>query len=174
MATTATSRGVRAVLVRIRQLHSAHLKALSVALLATIFSAGLAFAGGPGPAGEAGLENAAVHAGKVLPVRGAQDETNEQDEESEETEETEETEESEEAGDNCATDPTALTDEELAALRHGSIVCWAAHQDTWPEEFKNHGQWVASWAKWKAPSDEDATASSHPGKGKAKGHANKP
>ena len=165
------------MLVRIRQLHSAHLKALSVALLATIFSAGLAFAGGPGPAGEAGLENAAVHAGKVLPVRGAQDETSEQDEETEETEEseeTEETEESEEDGENCATDPTALTDEELAALRHGSIVCWAAHQDTWPEEFKNHGQWVASWAKWKAPSDEDATASSHPGKGKAKGHANKP
>jgi hypothetical protein len=50
------------------------------------------------------------------------------------------------AGDNCLTDPTALTPEELAALNHGSIVCWAAHQTTWPEEFANHGAWVSSWA----------------------------
>lgn len=162
------------MLALIRRLHSTHLRALSVALLATAFSAGLAFADSPGPAAETGLENAAAHAGKVVPVRGAQDETTEQDEESEESDETEESEETEEAGDNCATDPTGLTDEELAELRHGSIVCWAAHQDTWPEEFKNHGQWVASWAKWKAPTDDAAAASVGSGKGKAKGHANKP
>ncbi len=50
------------------------------------------------------------------------------------------------AGTNCLTDPTTLTVEALAAMSHGSIVCWAAHQTTWPVEFKNHGAWVSSWA----------------------------
>ena len=151
------------MLARIRRLQFVHLRALAVALLATAFSAGLAFADGPGPAAEAGLENAAVHAGKTLPVRaGEQDETNEQDEESEE------------AGDNCATDPTGLGEEELAELRHGSIVCWAAHQETWPEEFDNHGQWVASWAKLKSQAGHDTSGSLVPGNGKAKGLANRP
>lgn len=154
------------MLARLSRLRFAHLRALSVALLATAFSAGLAFADGPGPAADAGLENAAVHAGKTLPVQaGDQDETNDQDEDSEE---------SEEAGDNCATDPTGLDEEELAALRHGSIVCWAAHQDTWPEEFDNHGQWVSSWAKSKSQGGHDTSESLVPGNGKAKGLANRP
>lgn len=156
------------MIARIRRLHFVHLRAMAVALLATAFSAGLAFADGPGPAAEAGLENAAVHAGKTLPVRaGEQDETNEQDEELEGDEE------SEGAGENCATDPTGLSDEELAELRHGSIVCWAAHQDTWPDEFDNHGQWVSSWAKSKSQGNHDTSGSLVPGNGKAKGLANR-
>ncbi|NJD27775.1 MAG: hypothetical protein FIA92_05705 [Chloroflexi bacterium] len=171
------------MLTRLRQLRPTHLRALAVALLATVFSAGLAFASPPPlpDAAASGLANAAVHAAKVVPVRvGLQDETTVEDEETETEEDTEEETETEEesleeAGENCATDPTTLTDEELAEMRHGSIVCWAAHQETWPEEFKNHGQWVSSWAKWKAPTeDAEAGATAVHGKGKAKGHANKP
>jgi hypothetical protein len=38
-----------------------------------------------------------------------------------------------------------MTDQELAALGHGSYVCWAAHQPT-PDGYANHGAWVSHWA----------------------------
>jgi len=148
-------------------------------VLGIAFSAGLVFASPPALPDQAGtgLANAGLHAGKVVPVRAglldeetAEDEDTEADEDATSDEETEVEELDEETGDNCATDPTGLTDEELAAMRHGSIVCWAAHQDSWPEEFKNHGQWVSSWAKWKAPDgDPEAEAATSPGNGKSKG-----
>ena len=50
------------------------------------------------------------------------------------------------AGDHCTTDPTALTPEQLDAMNHGSIVCWAAHQTEWPAWFLNHGAFVSCWA----------------------------
>lgn len=76
------------------------------------------------------------------------------------------------AGTNCLTDPTTLTVEELAAMSHGSIVCWAAHQTTWPAEFANHGAWVSSWAhmgKGTAAVKAKATTKAH----KTKAHKTK-
>ena len=55
------------------------------------------------------------------------------------------TEKTDAGGDHCATDPTKLSVDELAALNHGSIVCWAAHQTSWPG-FDNHGAFVSHWA----------------------------
>jgi hypothetical protein len=69
--------------------------------------------------------------------------------------------ESGDAGTNCTTDPTAVTPEELAAMSHGSIVCWAAQQTTWPAEFANHGAFVSSWAH----SGKDAASTNTAGKG---------
>ena len=57
-----------------------------------------------------------------------------------------EVEDAEAAGEHCATDPTLLTPEDLAAMNHGSIVCWAAQQTEWPEWFSNHGAFVRCWA----------------------------
>jgi hypothetical protein len=59
--------------------------------------------------------------------------------------ETTETETTDAGGDHCATDPTNLSVDELAAMNHGSIVCWAAHQTSWPG-YDNHGAFVAHWA----------------------------
>ncbi len=158
----------------IAHLRTVHLKALGVAVLATAFSAGLAFADeAPGPAAEWGLSNAATHAGKTVPVRAEEvedvDDVDETDEEVEEDVE----EESEEAGENCSTDPTTLTEEELAEMRHGSVVCWAAQQDSWPEEFENHGAWVKSWAQKdkggeESTGDEDTASTQSTGRGHGK------
>ena len=84
------------------------------------------------------------------------------------------------AGDNCATDPTGLTAEELAAMTHGSIVCWAAHQTEWPDWFANHGAFVRCWAHQgkadaaRAPTAAGARRAAPPptshGNGKGHGH----
>ena len=79
--------------------------------------------------------------------------------------ETTETESTDEGGDHCATDPTNLSVDDLAAMNHGSIVCWAAHQTSW-DGYANHGAFVSHWA--------------HQGKDKANhgksdwGHSHKP
>ena len=145
---------------------------LVLALAVLALSAGLAFASTP-PAAGPGLANAASHAGKTVPVAGG-DETLGEDEEAGEDEETgedeeagdddgEDVDEDEETededvdegaeadedgagGEHCATDPSALTEEELALLNHGSVACWAAHQAEWPEWFSNHGAFVRCWA----------------------------
>jgi hypothetical protein len=103
------------------------------------------------------------------------------------TDETTEEEDAEAGGDNCLTDPTGLTEVELAAMSHGSIVCWAAHQTEWPAWFANHGKFVSCWAhqgKPDAPScteapAADAAAATHgngkaKGQGKGQGQSNKP
>ena len=59
--------------------------------------------------------------------------------------ETTETESTDSGGDHCATDPTSLSVDELAAMNHGSIVCWAAHQTSW-DGYANHGAFVSHWA----------------------------
>ena len=151
------------------------LKAIIIAIVALALSASLAFGASPPEAASFGLENAAAHAGKTVPVAGGDVETTGEEEEEdgeepaeeeeEEGEESEESVESEEAGDNCLTDPTVLTDEELDAMRHGSIVCWAAHQET-PEGYDNHGKWVSEWAKAGKGDDADA-----PEEAKLKGQA---
>ena len=140
------------------------LKGVVIALVALALSASLAFGASPPEAASFGLENAASHAGKTVPVAGGQPETTGEEEEGEEPAEDVE---SEEAGENCLTDPTVLTDEELDAMRHGSIVCWAAHQET-PEGYDNHGQWVSEWAKTGKGSDAAEEAKTK-GQGKGKG-----
>ena len=135
-------------------------RGILIALAALALSASLAF--GAQPDGK-GLSNAAAHAGKTVPVQAADEETAEDESASED------------AGENCATDPTTLTEEELAALKHGSIVCWAAHQTEWPEWFSNHGKFVSCWAhQGKAEAADctvapaaEATTTSH---GNGKGH----
>ena len=134
--------------------HARHIL-LAVTLLA--LSAGLAFGATPPSAGP-GLANAASHAGKTVPVAGGDDtlgededaeEDEDQDEDEDADEDTDEDVESEEAGaggEHCATDPSALPEEELATLNHGSLACWAAHQTEWPEWFSNHGAFVRCWA----------------------------
>jgi len=130
----------------IHRLHG--LRGLLIAFVALALSAGLAFGAQP-DASATGLANAAAHAGKTVPVETVDETTDES------TDETSQDTESSDAGTNCTTDPTTLTPEELAALKHGSIVCWAAHQTQWPEWFANHGAFVKCWAhqgKTDAPS----------------------
>jgi hypothetical protein len=154
---------------------SRRLRAALISIVALGLSAGLAFGASPPEAASWGLANAGAHAEKTVPVAGGGDETGDEagDEDSEASEGTEdeateeeapEEESAEEASDNCATDPTTLTEDELAAMNHGSIVCWAAHQTEWPEEFANHGAWVSSWAH-SGKGDPEAAK----GHGKAKG-----
>jgi hypothetical protein len=152
----------------IHRLHG--LRGLVIAFVALALSAGLAFGAQPDASGP-GLANAAVHAGKTVPVEAADETTDESTDE-----DSQESEDSSEAGANCTTDPTALTPEEVAAMKHGSVVCWAAHQTEWPEWFANHGAFVKCWAhqgKADAPScttapAADAATTSH-GNGQGKG-----
>ena len=144
-------------------------RGLAIAVVVLALSAGLAFGAQP-EASSWGLANASSHAAKTVPVKADEDVDQDVDEDVDEEEDTEEEvdeeepaeeEGADEEGDNCATDPTTLTEEELADLKHGSIVCWAAHQTEWPEEFANHGAWVRSWAhkdKSDEASDEDDAA----------------
>lgn len=128
------------------------LKGALIAIVVLALSAGLAFGAEPPSAASWGLANAASHAGKTVPVAGGEEEGDEEGTEEEGVEEEEVEEEgleeegTEEAGDNCAVDPSALTPEELDLMKHGSIVCWAAHQTEWPEWFSNHGSFVRCWA----------------------------
>ena len=159
------------------------LRGFLIALVALALSAGLAFGAQP-DAAAFGLGNAASHAGKTVPVQAGDEETSEDEDADEDTDETSE-EDSAEAGENCSTDPTLLTEDELAAMRHGSIVCWAAHQTEWPEWFSKHGSFVKCWAhngKADAPSCTEDPAAEEPtteeptvegtstGHGKGKGH----
>jgi hypothetical protein len=166
------------------------LRGVLIAVAALALSAGLAF--GAQPDAGWGLTNASDHAGKTVPVGAGQQATDEDslddpvDElEDEDTDEEVEDDTDQElaAGENCSTDPTTLDPEALAELRHGSIVCWAAHQESWPEWFTKRGEFVRCWAhqgKANAPSctedpnaapvaDEDAAATSmghgRPGQG---------
>jgi hypothetical protein len=122
------------------------LRPLLIGLVVLMFTAGIAFAGKPSTPAD-GLSVASEASGKTVPVRAQAEEDEDLDEEvDEEAPEAEEQVEAvEEAGDNCATDPTALTPEQLADVRHGSVVCWAAHQET-PDGYANKGAWVSEWA----------------------------
>ncbi|MCI0584040.1 MAG: hypothetical protein L0227_14345 [Chloroflexi bacterium] len=154
------------------------LRPLLIGLVVLMFTAGIAFAGKPStPA--AGLTVASEASGKTVPVRAGSEQEDEDEDESTEAED-EET-ETEEAGENCTTDPTGLSPEDLALVRHGSVVCWAAHQET-PEGYANRGAWISEWAKKNRGHDfgaeeEDAsaesTAASSHGNGKAQGPKNR-
>jgi hypothetical protein len=132
------------------------LSGFAIALLALALSASLAFAGQPAGSVK-GPSSSARHADRTAPVQAESDtEGADEDVDAETdsdadagTDETVETDETDgESADNCLTDPTALTEEELAAMTHGSIVCWAAHQTSWDTTlYKNHGAFVSHWAK---------------------------
>lgn len=157
-------------------------RGLLIALTALALSAGLAFGAQP-DVSLFGLSNAASHADKTVPVQAGDEETAGDENTDETTDETTDqtTDETDtESADNCLTDPTTLTPEELAAANHGSIVCWAAHQTTWPEWFSNHGAFVKCWAHQGKADAADCTvapaagaAATH-GKGKGKGHNDQP
>lgn len=161
---------------------NSHLKGFLIALVALALSAGVAFAGSSN-----GLSVAATHAGKTVPVQvapgGTEDENatedaNEDDQDVQDTTETQQTEDAADSADNCTTDPTGMTEEELAQLTHGQIVCWAAHQDT-PAGYANHGAWVSEWAKkGKGGADAATTAkTTHAANGlahKGQGKGNRP
>jgi hypothetical protein len=134
--------------------------------MALALSASLAFGAEPPSSAAFGLATAASHAGKIVPVQGGAgdedtDEDTDEDLDEDLDEDTDEDldedldEDTDGASENCLTDPTALTDDELALMKRGSIVCWAAHQTTWPEEFNNHGAFVSDWAHWDKD-DEDS------------------
>jgi len=133
-----------------------HLRPLLISIVALILTVGIAFVVKPSTPTN-GLAVAAAASGQTVPSVGSGDENAAPDEETETDEETEDAEDA--GGDNCATDPTTLSEEDLDAMRHGSVVCWAAQQDT-PSDFDNHGAWVKSWATDNAGSDASKDAGS--------------
>lgn len=153
------------------------LRPLLIGLVVLLLTAGIALAGKPSAAPD-GLTVAGEAAGQAVPVQAGADEQEEQDEQDEgdegdQDEAVPDADTDEDGGENCATDPTGLTVEALAELKHGSIVCWAAHQAT-PAGYDNHGQWVSEWAKQNHGHAGDSgesglpgAASEHAGKGKA-------
>jgi len=148
---------------------SSRLRGLLVAIVPVALAAGLVAVVAAHDGG-AGLANASDHAGKVVPVRGGNEDADEDaGEDAGEEAEQEAGEEAAGGGEHCATDPRTLEGEALAALNHGAIVCWAAHQDT-PEGYRNHGAWVSEWAKQKG---SDSSATARAGHGKSDG-AGKP
>jgi hypothetical protein len=161
-----------------------HIPAVLVGVVALALSAGLAFAGQPSRAA-AGLANAATHAGKTVPVKVDAPKAGSDEEERDATED-EDTDADEDAdtetetdsdsddlsdttseADHCATDPTTLTPDDLAAMNHGSVVCWAAHQAA-PDGYANHGAFVSEWAK--SGKTTAASTVTHGHKGKARKH----
>ncbi len=145
-----------------------HLRGLFIAIVALALSAGLAFAAKPASTGPA---NAASHHVTTVPVAGVDEQAGGDEGTDETVDETPDpAEATDTAGDNCLTDPTGLTPEELAALTHGSIVCWAAHQVT-PDGFANHGAWVKSWAQSGKSGAAAAAGKTH---GKSSEHSQKP
>lgn len=143
------------------------LRGILIAIVALALSASLTF-GGQAPAAGYALGSSYEDNGGTEGI--GDEETNEE----EDTDETTDEESAEDAGDNCLTDPTGLSEEELAAMTHGSIVCWAAHQET-PDGYANHGAWVSYWAHMGKGGDAAATGRTKgEAKGKGKGLANKP
>jgi hypothetical protein len=151
-----------------------HLKGVLIAIVALALSASLVF-GAQAPAAGFALGSSFQGTDESAGVAGDEDANEAEDTETDETtDETtdgttdETTDGTSESADNCLTDPTGLTEVELAAMSHGSIVCWAAHQTT-PDGYANHGAWVSHWAhmgKGKdVAADAAATGKSH-GKGK--------
>jgi hypothetical protein len=125
--------------------HSFGLRGLFTSVVVIALTAGAAAAAGPSQHGQ-GLATAADKAGKTVPVaapaaQGAGDEAGTPEEQLEAAPAADP-----QTSDHCATDPTTLDEAGLAALNHGAIVCWAAHQAT-PPDAKNHGEFVSTWAK---------------------------
>lgn len=143
------------------------LKGLIIAIVALALSASLTF-GAQAPASGFALGSSYEDSQNGDEVSGDED-ANEEEDTDEATEES-----SSESADNCLTDPTTLTEEELAAMTHGSIVCWAAQQET-PEGYANHGAFVREWAHFgKDGGGGGGASATAKTKGQGKGLANRP
>lgn len=130
-----------------------HLRPILISLVALTLTAGIAMAAKPSDAGTR-------HGPKAAEVIENVDTDTEQGTETETDADTDTTTEAApdaatDSASNCLTDPTAATPEELAALTHGAIVCWAAHQVT-PDGYANHGAWVSEWARKNHGADASA------------------
>ena len=141
-------------------------RGLLVALAVLALSATMVLAAKPDSSGSPACEHgqSATHTDQtgctnpVTPGTEGTDDTDQGTKAGTDTETTD-TEETDAGGDHCATDPTKLSVDELAAMNHGSIVCWAAHQTTLPASFANHGAFVSHWAHQgkNSASQKDAT-----------------
>jgi cytoskeletal protein RodZ len=157
-----------------------HLRSLLIAIVALTMSAGLASAAHPAAdrhSNTVSNANTTETSESDESTETSESETETSDETSTETSDETSTETSTEtssdsAGDNCTTDPTGLSVDELAALSHGSIVCWAAQQAT-PDGWDNHGAWVSSWARMNHGADASAAGKAKGAAGKAKGHSHR-
>jgi hypothetical protein len=149
---------------------SRHFRGLLIATVALAMSTGLAYAAHPAADRHSGLSEQANSTETSDPGETeGPDETEAPDEtDSPDASESPDQGASPDASsaDNCATDPTGFTPEQLAAVSHGSIVCWAAQQQT-PEGWDNHGAWVSHWAKM-----NHGHAASAAGKAKGSSHRN--
>lgn len=124
-----------------------------IAIVAVVFSAGVAMAAQPAGNAAAGLSTAATHAGKTVPVQARDEPSGGPDESAEPSESTDAN--SSDNADHCTVDLTQ-DPSVLAGLNHGSVVCTAAQQDT-PQGYDNHGAWVSHWAKMNKGANASAT-----------------
>ena len=131
------------------------IRPLLIGFVVLALSAGVALASQPAQSAS-GLDEAASSSGRTVPAAGSAG-SEQADADKDDADKDEADKESAEANDNCSTDPTKLTAEKRAALTHGQIVCWAAHQTT-PAGYDNHGDWVSSFAKDNAGADSKPAA----------------
>lgn len=142
-----------------------HLRSPLIAIVALAMSVGIAYAAHPAADRQSHAINQANASETAEPDESEAPEATESDKTTDSS--------SDSAGTNCTTDPTTLTPEQLAAMSHGSIVCWAAQQAT-PEGWDNHGAWVSHWAKMNHGADASSNGKTNSAAGKGKGHAHQP
>jgi len=138
-----------------------HLRSPLIAAVALAMSVGMAYAAHPAADRQSHAINQANPSETSEPDESEAPEATESDASGDS---------STDAGTNCTTDPTTLTPDQLAAMSHGSIVCWAAQQET-PEGWDNHGAWVSHWAKMNHGADASSNGKTNSSAGKSKGHA---
>ncbi|MBI2763612.1 MAG: hypothetical protein HYX54_07685 [Chloroflexi bacterium] len=138
---------------------SRRLRPLLMGVVALLLTAGLALAARPVGLGS-GRSTGTEASGKTVPTVVTDQTTDadsaseaEEDATTDESVETAKTSEKDQttdatsdSADHCLVDPTTATAEALAALNHGAVVCWAAHQVT-PAGYANHGAFVSEWAR---------------------------
>jgi len=144
-----------------------HLRGALIAIVVFAMSTGIAYAARP----------AADHATNAVTntnteASGEPDESSEPDESESPDESGSPDQSGGDSGTNCTTDPTTLTPDQLAAMSHGSIVCWAAQQET-PEGWDNHGAWVRHWAQMNHGSDASSNGKTNGAAGKARGQSHR-
>lgn len=137
---------------------SRHLRPLLISVVALLLTAGLALAAKPTDTGS-GRTTGSEASDKTVPTVVA-DQTTDAAAAAEANEDTttetdQTTDATGDAADHCLIDPTTATAEALAALNHGAVVCWAAHQVT-PEGYANHGAFVSEWARKNHGADASA------------------
>lgn len=150
-----------------QQLH--HLRGPLIAIVVLAMSTGLAYAARP--TGDRGAPSTVSNANSSETADPTESEAPEGTE-SPDASETPDASGSPDSNTNCTTDPTTLTADQLAAMSHGSIVCWAAQQAT-PEGYDNHGAWVRHWAQMNNGSGNSSSGKSGgapTGKGKGLSH----